>query len=203
MKTNGMLYTVIFTFLAAFLFVLLLALANNATRETITRNETLARQKALLTAGGIPFADDQEALDLYLERVRDSGEMQNLYILRDNTGSTLYGLIFSGPGLWGTITGILAVDEKLTEIRGIEIVSHNETPGLGGKIDEAYFKAQFTGEKLNKGRQIDIGTGGPGDSDHSNSRVDGISGATRTSELFEILINKSLAELNGIIGGSK
>ncbi len=52
----------------------------------------------------------------------------------------------SGPGLWGTITIILAASADGV-IRGIEIVSQNETPGLGGRIDEPVFKKQFVGKK--------------------------------------------------------
>ena len=45
--------------------------------------------------------------------------------------------------MWGKIDALLAVTPDFSKIIRIEIVQQNETPGLGGRITETWFKKQF------------------------------------------------------------
>lgn len=101
--------------------------------------------------------------------------------------------------MWGTITGVLAVDQAVNKIVGMDIISHNETPGLGGRIDEPWYKNQFNGELLSPNGTITVGPGGSGDTNHQNHEIDGITGASRTSSLMGIIINKQLALFRKIL----
>jgi len=200
MKTGGVVYTIVFSFLAAFVFVAILGLANEFTKARIEKNREIATQKAVLRACAVAFGSDEEANTLFNDRIRKMDRDGNaLYVLEDADRGVIYALPFSGQGLWGTITGILAVNADVSVITGVEIIAHNETPGLGGKIDEPYFKEQFRQEKIT-GR-IDIGPGGSGDADHTNSRVDGITGASQTSQLFAVIINNSLERIKVLVRG--
>ncbi len=51
------------------------------------------------------------------------------------------------PGFKTFIHAILALDQELT-VRGLEIMEHEEDPGLGGEIVQKYFKNQFAGKPL-------------------------------------------------------
>jgi len=64
--------------------------------------------------------------------------------------STLLGYAFeiSGSGLWGTIKALIAVTPDFSRIVNIEILDQNETPGLGGRITEDWFKKQFQNKPL-------------------------------------------------------
>ena len=200
MKTSGVIYTVIFSFLAAFLFVSILAMVNEFTKARVALNQELATRKAVLAACGVSFSSNEEVTRLFNDRMEKKNiGNKTLYILNDPERGTIYAMIFSGKGLWGTITGVLAVNADVSLIEGVDIISQNETPGLGGKIDEPYFKQQFRQEQI-KGSII-IGPGGPGDTDHTNSRVDGISGASLTSQLFQIIINNSLTQIKTLVRG--
>lgn len=93
-----------------------------------------------------------------------------------------------GRGLWSTMYGLLAIDKDMETIKGFTFYKHEETPGLGGEVDNPKWKAlwrgkkafKITGEtaileiKVIKGKVI------PGSSG-ADSTIDGLSGATLTT----------------------
>ncbi len=195
MNREGLAYTVVVTFVVSFVFVGLLAFANELTREKAGNNALIMERRAVLNALGIRYSSDAEVLEVYrreVEQVRLGG----LAIERANIdGRAVEAARFSGPGLWGTITGVIGVTPDLSEIVGLDIISQSETPGLGGRIGESWWKAQFTGERIPAGR-IDVAAGsGRGDKDKANGKVDAVTGATITSNAMESIINKTLEAL--------
>jgi len=61
MNRDSVFYTIIFTFIVTFAFVLPLTLAEQGTSEMVAKNTENARRKAVLTAMDIPFTGDAEA----------------------------------------------------------------------------------------------------------------------------------------------
>lgn len=59
------------------------------------------------------------------------------------------------PGFKTFITAMLAVDQNFT-ILGLEIMEHEEDPGLGGEIVQAYFKNQFKGKPLERVKNLKV-----------------------------------------------
>ncbi len=199
MNKNGLLYTVIFTFIVAFFFVFFLALAAGATREQVEINQKLAVQRAVLSALDL-LPDDPSGIAEVYDRRFDSIPAAGDLITTNIDGQDVIVSYYSGSGLWGTITGILAVDKSLDRIVGFEIISHNETPGLGGRIDEDWFKQQFRNEKISEeGITVRKGTGSE-DTDPENAAVDGITGASLTSASVQTIVNTQLAAMKK--GGS-
>lgn len=200
MNRNSVLYTVVFTFLTAFFFVFFLALANGATVEKVEENKRIAVQKAVLSALDILPSHEGQIQKVYssrFDRIPSPGDQFET----DLKGEAVLIRYYSGAGLWGTITGILAVEKNLNRIIGLEIISHNETPGLGGRIDESWFKKQFRGEAIKEnGITVRKGSGGV-DNDAGNATVDGITGASQTSKSIERIINTQVLEMKG--GSSK
>ena len=84
---------------------------------------------------------------------------------------------------------------------GLEIVSHNETPGLGGRVAEKPFTDQFREERI-VNATIVIGVAGSGDEDHENGTVDAITGASRTSDGMRVILKRELGVLASLIGAS-
>ncbi len=90
-----------------------------------------------------------------------------------------------GYGLWSTLWGFIALDANLTTIRGITYYEHGETPGLGGEVDNPDWKASWN-RKQAFDPQGDVkihlikGRVRPG-SDDAKYEIDGLSGATMTS----------------------
>ena len=199
MNRQGIVYTIIFTFVAAFFFVLILSLTNELTGERVALNQNLRKRRAILNAIGIAVQGGEADYKMYdarvKERIVDGAQLFEAVV----DGQTVLAIQFAGSGLWGVITGVLAVNDGFSQVIGIDIISHNETPGLGGRIDEAWFKEQFRGETLVEGR-IRVAGAGDGDADRNNGRVDAITGASRTSQALDTILNRSLAAIRELWG---
>jgi Na+-transporting NADH:ubiquinone oxidoreductase subunit C len=193
MNKESFLYVVIFTFVVAFVFVFIIALADNATSERVAQNQKLVTAQAFLNAVGEPETDGITALSTFADLF--SG-VEGESIARANiNGQNLLVKQFSGQGLWGTVTGVIAVDDSVQRIIGLDIISHAETPGLGGRIEEDWFKDQFRGESIPAdGLSVRKGEGGS-DSDPNNGVVDGVTGASLTSASMEVMINNEIETL--------
>ena len=90
-----------------------------------------------------------------------------------------------GYGLWGILYGYLAISSDLNTIVGLEFYEHKETPGLGAEVDNPKWKALWRGKKIydeNGEILIKVVKGKvDNNSDMSTYEVDGLSGATLTS----------------------
>ncbi len=85
------------------------------------------------------------------------------------------------------ISLFICVGPDLETIKGIEILDHTETPGLGGRMMEEEFKRQFVGKKLKPRLSLVRGreTVGP-------NEVHAITGASYTSKGIENIINEAM-----------
>lgn len=196
MNKQSLPYTVLFSFIVCFAFVFLLSLTHQATREQVQRNQELRQQRAVLRALTIEYDTDQDVLERFadIEQVERDG-LRLFRVTQD--GENVYASLFSGSGLWGTINGAISVNEAVNRIVGIEIIDHNETPGLGGRIDEPEFKNQFRDKPLVDGR---IQVVRDGDTEGRDGQVDAVTGATGTSRSMETIINRQLERLQNAIG---
>ena len=197
MKKDSTLYVVLFTFIVCAAFVVVLAAVNQATKPQAAANAKYAAHVAVLKAFGL--ADSATAKDeverLYASSVTELPGGRRAYKASID-GASYFAIEQTGAGLWGNITAVVAADAKAERLRGIEILSQIETPGLGGRIDESWFKEQFRGEKLGPNGIVFSQDGaGKGDPDKENSKADGITGASRTSDFIGRIINSAVAEL--------
>lgn len=87
-----------------------------------------------------------------------------------------------GQGLWSTLYGYLAVKRDLETVQGLTFYQHAETPGLGGEVDNPRWKSQWVGLSMfdGEGKPALAVAKGPAPPS-SSSMVDGLSGATITS----------------------
>jgi electron transport complex protein RnfG len=68
---------------------------------------------------------------------------------------TAYLLPGRFPGFKTFIGAILALDRNFS-ILGLEIMEHEEDPGLGAEIDQEYFKNQFKGKPLETVKKLEV-----------------------------------------------
>ncbi|HPE20765.1 MAG TPA: FMN-binding protein [Candidatus Mcinerneyibacteriales bacterium] len=183
------LYTIVFmTFLTA-LFITVLSLLFLKTRPRIRVNESYDFKSAVLHAAGEETGrSGPEALIAHYDSSVEEKKLpegKGLYykVLRRD-GSVSYVFPFQGPGLWGEIEGVLGYNGDLTEITGFDILKQNETPGLGGRITEAWFKSQFKGKV---GPFTALVTSEEG-RDFVNS-FQAVTGATSTSAAVQSILN--------------
>jgi len=198
MNKQSLVYTVIFTFLVSFVFVLLLAFANEGTRAQVALNQQVARQRAILNAMGIEYGDSAEDILSAFDNVEEIDKDGAQLFRASSPQGEIYAIEFVGNGLWGRIEGVLAVDEAMDRTVGIEIITHNETPGLGGRIDEPWFKSQLNGERIVDGT-ITVASAGSGDTDHENGEIDAVTGASRTSDAMQQILDSELSELASLL----
>jgi len=115
-----------------------------------------------------------------------------VYLVRDGAQLRLVVLPVHGAGYASTLYGYLALDADLRTIRGLRFYEHGETPGLGAEIDDPAWLAQWPGTWTRDAAgnlRVDVARGrvdaqGP----DAAYQVDGISGATRTSQAVGRLI---------------
>jgi Na+-transporting NADH:ubiquinone oxidoreductase subunit C len=205
LKKESIGYVVVFTFVVCAAFVVLLAVANQLTVERVKANQSFASHFAVLKAFGL--ADASTARDqvepLYASQVKElAAPGPGIAAYSAKIGESGFVAVkLTNPGLWGPITAILAADPKAERVRGLEILEQQETPGLGGRIGEAWFTAQFAGEKVGADGKIAVAQGsGKGDPDKENSKVDAVTGASRTSDFVQALVAKALGEIRKIGG---
>jgi Na+-transporting NADH:ubiquinone oxidoreductase subunit C len=97
-----------------------------------------------------------------------------------------YAMEVRGQGLWGPISGYLAVEPDGKTVGGTVFFAPSETPGLGLEITSAPFKAQWQGKQIvgpdGKARPIKVAKGKASEvcKGEESWCVDGISGATLT-----------------------
>jgi Na+-transporting NADH:ubiquinone oxidoreductase subunit C len=106
-------------------------------------------------------------------------------------------LPIEGYGLWGTLYGYIALAPDARTIVGITFYEHKETPGLGGEVDNARWKALWPGRLAFDDRgepAIAVKKGVAGTVEEDPYQVDGLSGATITSRGVTSLLRFWLGE---------
>ena len=117
-------------------------------------------------------------------KVARKAKLATVYCVKKGSSCDQHILPIEGKGLWSTLYGFLSVDSDANTIRGITFYEHAETPGLGGEVDNASWKAKWVGRKVydDKGQvKIHVKKGAAGDAKADPYAVDGLSGATLTS----------------------
>lgn len=201
MNKNGIIYTVVFSFIVTFLFVFILGVSHLLTKSKVDSYRELSEKKSILTAFGYIVGDDDVVLE-YNKNIKSFKINNEIYLKSENNGKTIIGKKFTGSGLWGNISGVISITSDGSEIFGFEITSHNETPGLGGRIEESWFIDQFKGEKISTG-SLDMNKDSAsdnGDSDKNNGSFDTITGATQTSNFLKIILNNEISQLKEAAG---
>lgn len=152
-------------------------------------------KKAVLYAAGIEAPEDSFELEkLYNRRIKETElENETVFQILDDSGDlegfAVYGI---GPGLWGEIQAVMGFENDGKTLTGLEFIKQNETPGLGARITEDWFKEQF------RGKQGPFTMVPEGTSSTSPNQFDSITGATRTSTAVRTIINNTLKKADSI-----
>ena len=119
-----------------------------------------------------------------------------VYLSTDETGKAeLVILPVWGVGYQSALRGFLALDGDAETIYALKFYEQGETPGLGSRIQDAEWEAKWPGKQpFDSNREVQIEVGGSGNN-RDASRVDGISGATRTTHGVNTLIRFWLGDL--------
>lgn len=102
-----------------------------------------------------------------------------------------------GLGMWGTIYGFLSLDRDGNTVRGLTYYDQKETPGLGGEIGNPKWQALWRGRRGFDDQwnaRITVIKGEAGTPEADPLRVDGLSGATVTSNAITRLMQFWLSD---------
>jgi len=116
-----------------------------------------------------------------------------VYLVRQGDDVAQVVLPVRGKGLWSTMYAYVAVENDLTTIKGISFYEHGETPGLGGEVENPRWQAGWQNKKLYSpegSMALDIVKSSAESSPEEQPyMVDGLSGATLTSQGVEDLVH--------------
>ena len=121
----------------------------------------------------------------------------SVYVRKDGQAVGAVALPMEGNGLWGPISGYLAVGPAGAEVVGATFFAPKETPGLGAEIMEPKFKDQWLGKSVADGDKpvpVRVVKGSasnlcPGETERC---VDGVSGATITSRGVDVMVAEAV-----------
>lgn len=117
-----------------------------------------------------------------VQRIPDVGVT---YHVKGDGGATQQLILpIEGKGLWSTLYGYLCLETDTNTICGITFYEHAETPGLGGEVDNPGWKALWPGREVRDDSgdiAIEVIKGKAGPVSQAPHEVDGLSGATLTS----------------------
>jgi len=118
-----------------------------------------------------------------------------IYCLYDKKNNLIgYGFCSEGQGYQEKIEVFFVVDKDIKKLKGIEIIESKETPGLGARINEGFFKNQF--------KELDI-TSSIKCVKHKKSeknQIQAITSATISSKAVVSIVNKGIKKLKTLLG---
>ncbi|MCA8999281.1 MAG: Na(+)-translocating NADH-quinone reductase subunit C [Planctomycetaceae bacterium] len=121
--------------------------------------------------------------------------VSKVYLVKSDAGQLdTVVLPIYGKGLWSTLYGFIALGADGQTVKGITFYQHAETPGLGGEVDNPKWKAQWPGKvAVNESGTPVLDVTKPGNAS-KDTEVDGLSGATITSNGVENTVKYWLGE---------
>lgn len=225
MKTNSNSYTIIYSVIIVVIVAFLLAFVFQALKPMQDANVALDKKKQILNSLNIRDLNDAQADAKYKEvivadRVIDEkgkvllpgttgGENAGfkleskdykegklaLYICRVN-GETKYVIPVYGMGLWGPISGYIALNADKSTVYGVYFNHESETAGLGAEIkDNKAWQERFQGKKLFKnGDDKTIALSVEKKVEDPTTQVDAVTGATLTSNGVRDMLHEALGK---------
>lgn len=147
--------------------------------DAMTSYDWIAASKVDDDACRIKFEDKKD--DIAGLKAREKYSF--VYRVMDESGDNVEKFVFPvrGYGLWSTLKGFLAVEPDFQTIAGLTYYEHAETPGLGGEVDNPTWKKKWKDKKIFEESgdvKITVVKGSAGQDPYA---VDGLSGATITS----------------------
>jgi Na+-transporting NADH:ubiquinone oxidoreductase subunit C len=191
---------IVFIFLAAFFFAGITAASNHMLAPRIALNNETRNSRFLLDVLGVeyPKAASPESIGELEKRLIERTNIDGLDVygaLNEKGQVTGYAFPVGGKGFWGGMRGLLALAADLDTVKGLVFTEHNDTPGLGARVDEQWFRDQFKGIRLSegqaKGRFITVGRGDA----QAKNRVEAITGATMTSTAVDRFLNEDISKI--------
>lgn len=212
--------SIIFAVVLSIVCSSLLTLASTGFKEYRLRNIAIDKQKNILKSVGLIEEDKAPLPDtidkLYTNSIKQMWvDSEGKIVSKEQKGTNdlpvylhvkdgtiqSYIIPVDSRGLWGRISGYLALKKDGTTVSGFTVYNHSETPGLGGEIDKSWFQKNFAGKKIldDQGKFVSVAIAKGRVVEKIPDRrqknfVDGISGATLTGKFLSAGLKRTLIE---------
>lgn len=159
--------------------------------ENVTAYDQVKASKDPTASTYIPPTDD-------IASISRKEKYSKVFLVKNGDQIEKVILPIRGYGLWSTLKGFIALESDLNTVIGLGYYEHGETPGLGGEVDNPKWKAIWNGKEV-YGEDGDVQLSvvkGTVDASTPNAehKVDGLSGATLTSNGVDYMIKFWLGE---------
>lgn len=224
LNTNSNSYTIIYSAIMVIIVAFLLAFVYQTLKDRQDANVALDKKKQILYALNIRGLGDVEAAAKYQEVVTsdnilgDNGEIVP-FEGKDNESNgfrlgsadykegklavytckigeeTKYVIPVYGMGLWGPVSGYIALDSDCQTVFGAYFNHESETAGLGAEIkDSQAWQEKFIGKKLFVEGADDIALSVEKNVTNPDTQVDAVTGATLTSNGVRDMLKEGLGK---------
>ena len=195
LNTNSNAYIIIYSAVMVVIVAFLLAFVYQALKPMQDANVALDVKKQILYSLNIRNLDGAEAEAKYAEVVKEEKEdnSQKVYECQID-GKNIKVVSLKGMGLWGGISGYLAVDPE-GKVYGAYFNHEGETAGLGAEIkDSQEWQEKFIGKQI-WDEQGNVILSVVKKVDNPDSQVDCVTGATLTSNGVDAMLKDGLKGL--------
>ena len=198
LNTNSNAYIIIYSSILVIVVAFLLAFIFKALKPMQDANVVLDQKKQILYSLNIRGLDGHEAEAKYAEVVKEekTENGQTVYLCNVD-GEDIYVFAMKGMGLWGGISGFVAIhDQDGPTVYGAYFNHESETAGLGAEIkDSQAWQEKFIGKKVFKDGNDDVALSVVKKVEDPETQVDCVTGATLTSNGVNDMIHEGLKPL--------
>lgn len=162
------------------------------------RNETLKKVPSLVLSNTGSVTDDKkkEKIEIVSFTATSEGfrkkKNYQVYEVKNGKGDILgYVSKSSGQGYADKIQILVGFDPFFEALTGLFVLDQKETPGLGNKITERFWRKQFPGKKTSE--KFLVVKNGAG----NKNEIDAVTGATISSRSVLTILNQMVTDLKG------
>ena len=192
LNTNSNAYIIVYSAILVVIVAFLLAFVYQALKPMQDANVALDVKKQILYSLNIRNLDGAEAEAKYSEVVKNETEQdgQKLYECQID-GKNILVASLKGMGLWGGISGYVAVDPE-GKVFGAYFNHESETAGLGAEIkDSQEWQEKFIGKQI-WDEQGNVVLSIVKKVENPETQVDVVTGATLTSNGVDAMLKDGL-----------
>jgi Na+-transporting NADH:ubiquinone oxidoreductase subunit C len=236
-NTNGNVYTVVYASVIVIIVAFLLAFVSSALKPTQDANVAIDKKQQILASLNIRGVEKTDVENVFAKTIqqdmiyaidaptvvkegksetkdedgfkvpnKELKEKRPFYVASVD-GKTKYVIPVTGAGLWGGISGYIALDDDCATVFGTYFDHESETAGLGARIKDQDFQELFQGKKLfaDDGTEIALSVVKKGKEGKlaAENYVNAVTGATLTSNGVNDMIQKGLAAYQDILDSYK
>ncbi len=151
-----------------------------------------------LKAAKDPSLSESLSSDVDIAGLSRLEKFAKVYLVKGNQNIEKVILPIRGYGLWSTLKGFIALESDLNTVIGLGYYDHKETPGLGGEVDNPKWKGIWPGKKVYSADgsvALTVVKGMvPAGASEKEHKVDGLSGATLTSNGVDYMVKFWMGE---------